>query len=91
MAVTTAALFTELKITIVKNINPEKPIWTQCLMVTSFLLLVTAFLSKPKKSTQNEVVSAVNAESVVAKVAAVRPSINTMAGISPRYFRAIVG
>ena len=39
-----------------------------------------------KKSTQKEVVSAVRAESVVAKVAAVNPSINTMAGINTQVF-----
>ena len=39
-------------------------------------------LSIPKKSTQNEVVSAVNAESVVAKVAAVNPYRKTIEGIN---------
>ena len=91
IAVTTAALLTELKIMMVKNIQPEKAIWTKCLVVTVFLLFRSFFLLKPKKSTQKEVVSAVSAESVVAKVAAVRPSINTIAGINPKCCRAIVG
>ena len=56
----------------VKNIAPEKAICTKCRVVTICLLLVASFLSNPKKSTQNEVVNAVKAESVVAKVAAVK-------------------
>jgi hypothetical protein len=52
-------------------------------MLTIFLLFMSLPLLKFKKSTQNDVVRAVKAESVVAKVAAVRPSINTMAGTMP--------
>jgi hypothetical protein len=48
-------------------------------------------LSIPKKSIQNEVVSAVNAESVVAKVAAVKPNKKIMDGISAKWLKAISG
>ena len=43
--------------------------------------LISSFLEKLKKSTQNEVVKAVKAESVVAKVAAVNPNKKTTEGI----------
>ena len=68
----------ELKIKITKNIARENPICTRCLVFTVFF--VSAFFSIPKKSIQNEVVNAVKAESVVAKVAAVNPNKNTTAG-----------
>ena len=54
-------------------------------------LTMTPPLLKFKKSTQKEVVNAVSAESVVANVAAVKPNINTIPGIIPKYCRAIVG
>ena len=75
----------------VKRISPESPICTICLVFTIALLFTFLLLLNPKKSTQKEVVNAVKAESVVAKVAAVNPSINTTAGITPKYFRAMVG
>ena len=46
-----------------------------------FGLFKFSVLSMPKKSTQNEVVRAVKAESVVAKVAAVNPNKKTTEGI----------
>ena len=75
----------------VTSINPENAMCTTWRVLTIFLPFTSPRLLNPKKSTQNEVVSAVKAESVVAKVAAVNPSINTIAGIRPRYFKAIVG
>jgi hypothetical protein len=48
-------------------------------------------LSIPKKSIQNEVVSAVKAESVVAKVAAVKPNKKIIDGISAKWLKAISG
>jgi hypothetical protein len=45
-------------------------------------LVLFSVLSIPRKSTQKEVVSAVKAESVVAKVAAVNPSKKMTDGIS---------
>jgi hypothetical protein len=45
-------------------------------------LFLFSVLSIPRKSTQKEVVSAVKAESVVAKVAAVNPSKKMTDGIS---------
>ncbi|MNY08168.1 hypothetical protein D3C86_1410070 [compost metagenome] len=55
--------------------------WTKCLVRTIFGFKAFSALSIPKKSTQKEVVNAVNAESVVAKVAAVKPNKNTIDGI----------
>ena len=48
-------------------------------------------LSMPRKSTQKDVVNAVKAESVVAKVAAVNPNKKTTAGTIPKDFNAISG
>ena len=47
----------------------------------AFFLVPFSPLSMPKKSTQKDVVSAVKAESVVAKVAAIIPNKNIIAGI----------
>ncbi|MNL61227.1 hypothetical protein D3C87_1851250 [compost metagenome] len=77
---TTELSLMELKIRITKKINAEKLMCTKCLVRTVFFL-VFSLLSMPKKSTQKEVVRAVKAESVVAKVAAIIPSKNTIAGM----------
>jgi hypothetical protein len=74
----------ELKIRMMKKINNEKLMCTKCLVRTVFFLLLFSALSIPKKSTQKEVVKAVNAESVVAKVAAIIPNKNTIAGTTAR-------
>ncbi|MNE98872.1 hypothetical protein D3C80_1974590 [compost metagenome] len=68
----------------IKKIKIEKLICTKCLIFTVFFLWLFSALSIPKKSTQKEVVKAVRAESVVAKVAAIIPNKNTIAGISAK-------
>jgi len=55
-----------------------------------WFVLILCFVH-PEKSTQKEVVKAVNAELVVAKVAAVNPNKKTIAGIRPNDFNAISG
>jgi hypothetical protein len=62
---------TELKNTITRNIRKQNPRCVKCLALLQGLFLFSV-LSIPRKSTQKEVVSAVKAESVVAK-AAVNP------------------
>ena len=81
MALTTDASLRALNRSITMSINIENATCTKCLFLTTWGSCSFSFLSKPKKSTQNEVVRAVSAESVVAKVAAVSPSIKTTAGI----------
>ena len=74
----------ELKKTITINIRKENAICTKWRIITVFELFLFSALSIPKKSTQKEVVKAVSAESVVAKVAAVSPKRKTIEGISAR-------
>ncbi len=70
---------------ITRNIRNEKPRWMRCLVRMMLGLFEFSVLSMPKKSTQKEVVKAVKAESVVAKVAAVSPSKKTMEGIKSKW------
>ena len=79
---TTESLFTAYITIMTRNISRANPMCTLWRVLT--ICFVGCFLSIPRKSTQNDVVSAVRAESVVAKVAAVSPSRNTMAGTSER-------
>ena len=78
---TTDELFSALIISITKNIRKEKAMCTMCLFLTAFGFFAFSFSPMPKKSTQNDVVKAVKALSVVANVAAVKPNINTIAGM----------
>jgi hypothetical protein len=71
--------------------SKEKPTCTRWRFRIDEAELISSFFEKLKKSTQNEVVKAVKAESVVAKVAAVRPNIKTIAGIADKWLNAISG
>src|SRR5690606_27100623 len=77
---TTDASFMALKTTMTPNITKQKIKWIIFRVVTFFGLFAFSGLSIPKKSIQKDVVSAVKAESVVAKVAAINPNKKTTAG-----------
>ena len=88
---TTDELLNALITMITRNIKIEKATCTVWRFFTASFAFKFSALAMPKKSTQNDVVKAVSAESVVANVAAVKPSINIIAGTAPRLFKAISG
>ncbi len=80
MLETTELSFISLNSIITKNINREKPM---CMYV--FLRFVSClFISRPNISMQNEVVSAVRAESAEEYAAAVIPKRKSIPAASPK-------
>ena len=59
---------------ITKNTNAEKPKWTKCLFLPYFFCFCFQLYPYPENQHKKKLLDAVNAESVVAKVAAIIPN-----------------